>query len=152
MRKPYFQPVPGGPPPLRVIVKRRVRFEEVDSMGIVWHGRYAGYFEDGRVALGHKYGISYSDFIHQRNPVPIRQINIEFIEPLFFEDDIEIETILHWSEAARINFEYIIHKNGNNVCVGYTVQLMLDENLELLLAPPPFYLGFMEKWKKGLLA
>ncbi len=43
MRKPYFQPVPGGPPPLRMIVKRQVRFEEVDSMGIVWHGHYAGY-------------------------------------------------------------------------------------------------------------
>ncbi len=152
MRKPYFQPVPGSPPPLRMIVKRRVRFEEVDSMGIVWHGRYAGYFEDGRIALGHKYGISYSDFIRHGNPAPIRQMNIEYIEPLFFEDDIGIEAILHWSEAARVNFEYIIRKNGNNVCVGYTVQLMLDENLELLLAPPPFYLDFMEKWKKGLLA
>ena len=152
MRKPYFQPVPGSPPPLRMTVKRRVRFEEVDSMGIVWHGRYVGYFEDGRVALGHKYGISYSDFIHHRNPVPIRQMNIEYIEPLCFEDDIEIEAILHWSDAARINFEYVIHKNGNNVCIGYTVQLMLDANLELLLAPPPFYLDFMEKWKKGLLA
>ena len=152
MRKPYFQPVPGSPPPLRMIVKRRVRFEEVDSMGIVWHGRYAGYFEDGRVALGHKYGISYSDFIRHKNPVPIRQMSIEYIEPLFFEDDIEIETILHWSEAAKINFEYIIRKNGNDVCFGCTVQLMLDEDLELLLAPPPFILDFMEKWKKGLLA
>ena len=152
MRKPYFQPVPGSPPPLRLIVKRRVRFEEVDSMGIVCHGRYAGYFEDGRVALGHKYGISYSDFIRHRNPVPIRQISIEYIEPLFFEDEIEIETILHWTEAARINFEYIIRKNGNDVCIGYTVQLILDENLELLLVPPPFILDLLEKWKKGLLA
>ena len=152
MRKPYFQPVPGSPPPLRMAVKRRVRFEEVDSMGIVWHGRYAGYFEDGRVALGHKYGISYSDFIRHRYPVPIRQLNIEYIEPLFFEDEIEIEAILHWSEAARINFEYIVRKDGNDVCIGYTVQLMLDEHLELLLTPPPFYLDFMEKWKKGLLA
>jgi len=152
MRKPYFQPVPGSPPPLRIVVKRRVRFEEVDLMGIVWHGRYAGYFEDGRVALGHKYGISYSDFIRHGNPAPIREVNIEYVEPLFFEDEIEIEAILHWSEAARINFEYIVSKNGNNVCTGYTVQLMLDDKLELLLAPPPFYLDFMEKWKKGLLA
>ena len=151
MRKPYFQPVPGSPPPLRMIVKRQVRFEEVDSMGIVWHGRYPGYFEDGRVALGHKYGISYSDFIRHRNPVPIQQMNISYIEPLFFEDDMEIEAILHWSEAARINFEYNIRKNNDIVCTGYTVQLMLDQNTELLLSPPPFYLDFMEKWKKGLL-
>jgi acyl-CoA thioester hydrolase len=151
MHKPYFQTAPDSPSPLRLIIKRQVRFEEVDSMGIVWHGRYAGYFEEGRVAFGHKYGISYSDFIQNNNPVPIRQINIEFLEPLFFEDDIEIETILHWSEAAKINFEYIIRKNDNIVCMGCTVQLMLDENLELLLSPPQFYHEFMEKWKKGLL-
>ena len=151
MRKPYFKPVPGSPPPLRAVVKRQVRFEEVDPMGIVWHGRYAGYFEDSRVALGHKYGISYSDFIRQKTPAPIRQMCIEYLAPLFFEDDMEIEAILHWSEAARMGFEYIIRKDGNVVCTGYTVQLMLDKNAELLLSPPPFYLDFLKKWKEGLL-
>jgi acyl-CoA thioester hydrolase len=152
MRKQYFPNIPGSPLPLRAIIKRSVRFEEVDSMRIVWHGRYAGYFEEGRVALGHKYGISYSDFIFYRNPVPIRQMNIEYLEPLFFEDEIEIETILNWTEASRLNFEYIIRKAGNIVCTGYTVQLMLDNDGELLLTPPQFYLDFMDKWRKGLLA
>ena len=151
MRKPYFKPVPGSPAPLRAVVKRQVRFEEVDPMGIVWHGRYAGYFEDSRVALGHKYGISYSDFIRQRTPAPVRQMCIEYLAPLFFEDDMEIEAILHWSEAARMGFEYRIRKDDNIVCTGYTVQLMLDENSELLLSPPPFYLDFLDKWKEGLL-
>jgi acyl-CoA thioester hydrolase len=132
-------------------VKRSVRFEEVDSMGIVWHGRYPGYFEDGRVALGHKYGISYSDFIRHKNPVPIRQIGIEYIEPLYFEDNIEIGAILYWSEAARLNFGYTIRKGDKIVCTGYSVQLMLDKNSELLLSPPPFYLSFLDKWRKGQL-
>lgn len=141
----------GDPPPLRDRIKRVIRFEEVDSVGIVWHGRYPSFFEEGRVALGHKYGVSYSDFIRLRYPVPIRQLSVDYFEPLFFEDEIEIETILHWSEAAKINFEFLIHKGDNVVCAGHTVQLMLDGNLELLLAPPEFYMEFMEKWKKGLL-
>jgi acyl-CoA thioester hydrolase len=151
MNKPYFQPVPNAPAPLHATVKRQVRFEEVDSIGIVWHGRYPGYFEEGRVALGNKYGVSYSDFIRNKLPVPIRQLGVDYFEPLFFEDEIEIEAILHWSEAARINYEYIIRRNEKVVCTGYTVQLMLDESFELLLSPPPFYVDFMEKWKKGLL-
>lgn len=151
MRKSYFQSVPGSPAPLRMTIERQVRFEEVDSMGIVWHGRYIGYFEEARVALGHKYGISYSDFIRNRIPVPIRQVGADYLEPLYFEDTIEIEAILHWTEAAKINFEYSIRKNGNCVCTGYTVQLMLDTDLELLLAPPCFYADFLDKWKKGLL-
>ena len=151
MNKPYFQHVPDSPPSLHATVKRQVRFEEVDSIGIVWHGRYPGYFEEARVALGHKYGISYSDFIRQKHPIPIRQIGVDYLEPLLFEDEIEIEAILHWTEAAKMNCEYIIRKNENIVCTGYTVQLMLDENFQLLLAQPPFYRDFMEKWNKGLL-
>ena len=36
-----------------------VRFSETDPLGIVWHGNYIKYFEDGREAFGRKYGISY---------------------------------------------------------------------------------------------
>lgn len=151
MNKPYFKPVPNAPTPLHTTIKRLVRFEEVDSIGIVWHGRYPGYFEEGRVALGNQYGVSYSDFIRNKLPVPIRQLGVDYFEPLFFEDEIEIEAILHWSEAARINYEYIIRRDEKVVCTGYTVQLMLDESFELSLSPPPFYVDFMEKWKKGLL-
>ena len=65
MIKPYFRRGEGQPPPLRAITKRRVRFEEVDPLGIVWHGRYPSYFEDARVELGRKYGIDYMDFYKQ---------------------------------------------------------------------------------------
>ena len=151
MRKPYFQSDPASPIPLQMTLQRQVRFEEVDSMGIVWHGRYIGYFEEARVALGNKYGVSYSDFIRNQIPVPIRQVSVDHLEPLFFEEMIEIEAILHWTEAARINFEFKIHKDRKVVCTGHSIQLMLDTNFELLLAPPSFYMVFMEKWKKGLL-
>lgn len=30
----------------------KVRFSEIDSMQIVWHGEYVRYFEDGREAFG----------------------------------------------------------------------------------------------------
>ena len=40
----------------------RVRFSEVDSMQIVWHGEYVRYFEDGREACGRECaGLGYMD-------------------------------------------------------------------------------------------
>ena len=148
-RKPYFKVNPDSPSPLRVAISRRVRFDEVDSMGIVWHGRYISYFEEARVELGRKYHVGYQDFIDNRVPVPIRQVGIDHLEPLRFDDEIKIEAILHWSDAARINFGFEIYKSSSLVCTGFTVQLMLDENFELLLAPPPFYQKFMDKWQRG---
>ena len=119
-------------------------------MGIVWHGRYPSYFEDGRVALGHRYGISYSDFIRAEIPVPVRQMQIDYCHPLTFEDEFEIETTLHWSDAARINFEYTLRNaQGRVLSTGCTVQLMLDRDLNLLLEPPPFFAEFLGRWKRG---
>jgi len=150
MRKPYFPPIKVAPAPLSWTVKRCVRFEEVDAMGIVWHGCYPSYFEDGRVALGHRYGISYSDFIREGVPVPVRQMQIDYYCPLRFEEDFEITATLHWSDAARINFEYTIHNaEGRLVCTGCTVQLMLDRDSDVLLAPPSFFAAFLQKWKRG---
>jgi acyl-CoA thioester hydrolase len=150
MRKTYFPVIGNSPSPLSIIVKRRVRFEEVDFMGMVWHGCYVSYFEDGRVALGHKYGISYTDFIRERVAAPVRQMHIDYHSPLRLEDDFEIKAIMHWSESARINMEYEIRNaSGTLICTGYTVQLMINEQSEVFLMPPPFFSGFLQRWKQG---
>ena len=39
----------------------KVRFSEIDSMQIVWHGEYVRYFEDGRESFGKHYGLGYMD-------------------------------------------------------------------------------------------
>ena len=42
-----------------------VRFNEADPLGIVWHGHYIRYFEDGREDFGKSYGIGYLDFYNE---------------------------------------------------------------------------------------
>ena len=42
-----------------------VRFSEADPLGIVWHGHYVRYFEDGREAFGEAYNLRYLDFYRQ---------------------------------------------------------------------------------------
>ena len=37
----------------------QVRFSEVDSIKMVWHGHYITYMEDAREAFGRKYGLEY---------------------------------------------------------------------------------------------
>jgi acyl-CoA thioester hydrolase len=150
MRKPYFPSIKGNPLPLRVRVERRVRFEETDQLGIVWHGRYASYFEDARTAAGQKYGIGYLDFYKNRVFAPIRILHTDFHSSLSFDEIFIIEGVLHWTEAARINIEYLIwNQEGRLSTTGYTVQVFLDQDEQLLLNPPPFYRDFREKWRAG---
>ncbi len=148
MNKPYFPRSEDGVAPLRCTVSRRVRFEEVDALGIVWHGRYASFFEDARAALGARYGIGYMDFFSEKILVPIKILHVDYHLPLTFDESFTIEAVLHWSEAARLNHEYILrNKKGDITTTGYTVQLMLDANGEVLVIPPPFFRDFCNRWK-----
>jgi len=150
MNRPYFPPCEGQPAPLRVQVKRRVRFEEIDSLGIVWHGRYPSFFEDARTILGDKYSIGYMDFYEHGVLVPIKKMYIDYHHPLRFHEEFSIEGLLHWSDAARINFEFIIRDNSGQVTTtGYTVQLMLNKDENLLIVIPAFYREFCDQWKEG---
>ncbi len=150
MKKRYFPIAADAPPPLSVTVQRRVRFEEVDAIGYVWHGRYASYFEDARVALGARYGLGYMDFYRRGVIAPLKQLHVEYHRPLRFEDDFTIEARWHYSEAARLNYEFIIRDStAAAVATGYSVQMMLDGDNDFLVVPPPFYQQFLRRWRAG---
>jgi len=150
VRKPYFKKQPSDPQPLKITVSRCVRYEECDPLGIVWHGRYSSYFEDARLALGNRFGIGYLDFHRNQVAAPIRKLHFDYFRPLVFAQEFSIEGILHWSEAARMNFEFILRNSqGQVTTTGYTVQMMIDEKNEYLLLQPDFYLQFCQRWKAG---
>jgi acyl-CoA thioester hydrolase len=153
MITPYFRSGKGAPAPLRTELSRQVRFEEVDPLGIVWHGRYASYFEDARVALGDKYGIGYMDFHGNGVAAPVRKLHVDYFRPLRFQEVFTIEGVLHWTEATRMNIEFILRNEARTVVTtGYSVQMMLDADMNLLLVPPPFYREFIERWRGGAFA
>jgi acyl-CoA thioester hydrolase len=124
----------------------RIRFSEVDSMGVVWHGNYIRYFEDGREFFGSQYGISYLDFHHENVMVPLVKVNCDFKKPLFYGDTAIIETRFVNCEAAKLQYDYTIFRNNTNdiAATGSSIQVFLNPDMELMLDFPPFF----REWKK----
>ncbi|MFH2057516.1 MAG: acyl-CoA thioesterase [Pseudomonadota bacterium] len=150
MKKNYFKKSENDPEPLRAIVKRQVRFNEVDMLGIAWHGHYVGFFEDARIELGQQYKMGYMDLYANGIMAPVKTVHVDFVQPLKFMENITIEGIFHYSEASRLNSEYIIKNNGGKVCAtGYCVQMMLTKEYELFLTQPEYVKRFCEQWKAG---
>lgn len=130
----------------------RVRFVETDPLGIVWHGNYIQYFEDGRESFGRAHGISYLDQKEHGYATPIVKSSTDHKLPLRYGDIATVKTIYVDSPAAKMVFRYeVYNQNDQLVCTGETVQVFVDNigNGELSLTVPDF---FME-WKKkvGLL-
>jgi acyl-CoA thioester hydrolase len=151
MLKPYFKEQ-DGPAPLKVICRRVVRMEEVDALGIVWHGRYLSYLDDGREELGRRFGLGYTAFKAAGVVLPIRSLTVDYLSPLKYLEGMAIETTLHWHEAARLNITYrILGPDDRLVTSGATVQLMVDPEGGLLLEAPAFYRDFQARWREGRL-
>ena len=152
-RTSYFKPNPGAPPSLEAEVSRVVRFEEVDSLRIVWHGHFSSFFEDARTAFGKKYGLSYLDMHKEGFLAPIAQLHFDYHAPMTYPEEFIIKTRSIWSEAAKMIFEYEIRGPENRLVVtGYTVQLFTDLDFQIQMLTPPFLEAFRKHWKEGSLS
>lgn len=126
----------------------KVRFSEVDSMQIVWHGEYVRYFEDGRESFGKQYGLSYMGIYGEGYMVPIVDLTCQFKQSLTFGEEVIIETRYLSCDAAKIKFEYVLYRAVDHtiVATGSTTQVFLNTSRELELTTPIFYQEWKKKW------
>ncbi len=136
---------------LKTIHQIRVRFNEVDSLGIVWHGHYIKYFEDGREAFGREFGLTYLDVKSHGFATPIVKMSSEHQLPLRYGEVATIETTYVNSRAAKVIFSYQIkNKNDQTVCTGESTQVFTKLQSGIMsLNLPDFYRSWKEK--QGLL-
>lgn len=125
-----------------------IRFSEVDSLRIVWHGHYVKYMEDGREDFGTKFGMGYLTVYSNGFMTPLVKVNLEYKKPLEYGDKAIIETTYVNTAAAKIRFEFKIFKESTKelVATGETEQVFLDKNRELQLISPKFYIDWKKKW------
>lgn len=134
-------------PTLSHTTEERIKFSEVDSMGILWHGHYIRLFEEGREQFGIYYGLDYLT-IHQKGfYTPITSSEIKHLAPLTYGDTAIIEAVYTFTKAAKICFEYKIYSKESKklAATGKTTQVFLDKNMQLQITNPEYYAKWKEK-------
>ena len=128
-----------------------IRFSEVDSMHIVWHGSYALYFEDAREQFGKDFGLSYQGYFDNGYYAPLVDLCFSYKKPLLFGQQARIDITYRNVPAAKVIFDYEIRLIADNslIATGSSTQVFLDSDYNLVWSNPPFY----EEWKRkyGLL-
>lgn len=127
-----------------------IRFSEVDSMGVVWHGVYVKYFEDAREAFGRKYGLSYMSIRDKGFFAPVVEVTCKYRKPLTYEMTPVVTVTYRPTDAAKIVFDYEIRAEagGEVYATGHSVQVFTDTSYNLVWANPKFYERWKEQWTK----
>ena len=133
---------------LRTEKEIEIRFSDVDSMKIVWHGNYIKYFEDAREAFGAEYGLGYLDIYASGCYVPLVDISVKFLHPLTFGRKAVVSAVWCPCEAAKLVFDYEIKdkETGMTAATGRSVQVVTALENNLLWAAPEFFENWKKKW------
>ena len=130
-----------------------IRFSEVDSMGVVWHGHYAIYFEDAREAFGEKYDLGYLMMYDKGFFEPIVELTFKYKKPMIYGMKPEIHIVYRPTEAAKIVFDYEIRDSETKevFVTGHSVQVFMDSKThQLVLTNPDFYEDWKKRWEVNL--
>ena len=133
---------------LSSVVEFPVRFSEVDSMQVVWHGHYVKYMEEGREDFGRKFGINYMLIRSNGYMAPVVKLVCDYKKTLSYDDTVMVETTFVDSDAAKIIYKFNIYRASDRelVATGESIQVFLDMNYELILTNPPFFEAWKKKW------
>lgn len=102
----------------------RVYYEDTDLAGIVYHANYLKFIERARSEMVRAAGISQSAMKEAGGIVfAVRRMQVEFLAPAKFEDELAVETRVAALTGARLDLEQDVRR-GDLVLFQARVQVV----------------------------
>jgi len=108
----------------------RVRYNEVDSMGVVYHAHYLSWFEIGRTEWIRTQGFTYRALEEQGILLPLIAAELTFKAPAHYDDQITIYTKLMEYSPLKLHFAFEIRRNEELLVSGDTRHVWVNKLLK----------------------
>jgi acyl-CoA thioester hydrolase len=125
----------------------RVRYADTDRMGYLYNGNYLAFFEVGRTEIMRANGLKYKDLEDAGYLLPLRDAYARYLSPAYYDDNLEILTILNYSGGGLIKFEYKILRDSEIISEGYTTHLFVTRETRKVVKPPKIFLDAVSSIK-----
>ncbi|NOZ21259.1 MAG: acyl-CoA thioesterase [Planctomycetes bacterium] len=115
----------------------RVRYAEVDQMGVVHHARYFEYFEMGRTEALRACGLNYRDIEEAGYFLVITKVTCAFKMPARYDDILTLETWIEKLTRLRIDHAYRLWRDEKRQLVAEAASTLgcVDRNGQLREMP-----------------
>jgi acyl-CoA thioester hydrolase len=105
-------------PPIACDIELRVRYAEVDAMGVLHHSRFWVYFEMGRTELLRLSGVSYRDLEERGVYFVVAKCAARFLAPARYDDILTLTTRIVRMGAARIDHAYELKRPADGALLA----------------------------------
>ncbi len=111
-------------------VELRVRYQETDQMGVVYHTNYLVWCEMARTELLRGTGLTYKAMEQDGIYLPVIEANCRYKIPAAYDEVIVVKAWIEKLTGVRLNFHYqIIRKeDGTLLAEAYTNHVFTGES------------------------
>jgi len=111
-------------------VQVRVRYPEVDRMGVAHHANHFVWFEIGRTELMRARGIDYRRLEDEGILLPVIEAACAYHAPARYDDLLRVRTHVEAASAVRVSFSYRIERepDGRLLATGSTRHAAVDRS------------------------
>ncbi|WP_010272066.1 acyl-CoA thioesterase [Paenibacillus senegalensis] len=88
----------------------RVRYQETDQMGVVYHANYLNWFEIGRTEMIRRAGVTYRSLEEKDLLLPLVDAELQFKRPAFYDDIVTVYTRVMALAPVSLTFLYEIRR------------------------------------------
>ena len=103
----------------------QVYYEDTDAAGVVYYANYLKFMERGRTEFLRAFGFQQTQLLDEFGVIfVVRSVNIDFLRPARFDDQIEVLTQIEQFRRVSMGFQQEISQKGKEtkLCSG-TVQV-----------------------------
>ena len=103
--------------------------QHTDHAGVMWHGSYINFLEEGRIDALNKVGMSYSKFSKKGFEIPVISLEIKYKLPFFHGEKIELISQFKLKKKLRLNCKTLFLKLNGDIGAEANVGLVVVKRM-----------------------
>ncbi|PAV04156.1 tol-pal system-associated acyl-CoA thioesterase [Arsenophonus sp. ENCA] len=105
----------------------RIYYEDTDAGGVVYHARYAHFFERARTEMLREKGFEQQKLRKENIAFVVRKMTIDYLHPAKLDDLLTVETTITYVQHTSLAFlQRLINQQGKEICTAEIVIVSID--------------------------
>lgn len=130
--------------PRRFEYRTRVRYHEVDRMGVVYHPIFARYFENARIELLREIGFPHRRLEDSGAWFVVTELQVTYLANTGYDAEVRVETTVSRLRRASVDFNYQVFEREKLLTRGKVELACTDGKGSVIRIPEALHQALKE--------
>ena len=107
------------------LLTKKVLPQHTDHAGVMWHGAYLDFLEEGRIDALDKVGLSYSELSNKGFEIPVVSIQLRYKKSFLHGENVRLTSQFKLENKIRLTCKTLFFKSDGNIGAESKIELVV---------------------------